>query len=53
MARDFTAAVSPGGIQIYFCDVVNVLTTYWRPPMVLIVLLVLALFVLQTLLPGN
>jgi uncharacterized MAPEG superfamily protein len=52
MARDFTAAASGGSLQIHFCDVVNVLTIRWRIPMVLLILLVLALFVLQTLLPA-
>src|SRR3954466_5788364 len=52
MGRDSTVAVLAGGVGVYFCDVVNVPTTCWRLPMVLIVLLVLALFVLQTLLPA-
>jgi hypothetical protein len=39
MSRDFTVADSPGGIQIYFCDVVNALIQRWSLPMVVIILL--------------
>src|SRR5690348_4359236 len=53
MAGDSKGSARPGGLRIYFCDAVNVLTHRRRLPMVLLILLVLALFVLQTLLPNR
>src|SRR5688572_10045074 len=53
MGGDSTVPASPGGNRIYICDAVNVLTHRRRLPMVLLILLVLALFVFQTLLPAS
>src|SRR5687767_13225314 len=53
MAGDSTAARTPRVVRVYFCDAVITLALSWSRPMVLIVLLVLALFVFQTLLPAS
>src|SRR6187549_1879701 len=53
MGGDSTAPAPRGDIRIYFCDAVNVLAHSRRFLMVLLILLVLALFVVQTLLPNR
>lgn len=53
MAGDCKGDGRDGAFAIYFCDTVNVPDYKRSLPMVLIVLLVLAVFVIQTLLPNR
>ena len=53
MGVDSTVSALDGADSMYFCDVVNDLANKRRLPMVLVILLVLALFVIQTLLPAR
>jgi len=53
MADDFTAAIQFGHGRRYFCDVVKTRHKQRSQPMILVVLLVLALFFVQTLLPNR